>query len=399
MKKAMTILLALAMLLSVAAFGTGTACAAVSVDTESILGVKENNVYVSELLGIQAAFDEDWYLLNDEETAQVMGYTVSQADSELLKEALESSGAVCDLYVVRMDDSGDNINLQMEDLGRLYGSFLSEEAYLTIALPKLEEGLKQLGVENLTLERQDYDFAGDTHQSVLVSGSSGGVSFQERIVLIKGGRYMASLSAFSKDSTRIDEMLSVFEPLEAPQDAEDAIGEKQGNRYESELLGIAVDFPENWYLLNAEETAQVMGVMADNIDDEALAGQLRDAGTACDLYAVAMDESGDNVNIQLENLGLLYGTILTPKQYANIALPQLKPALEQAGFQHVQVEMADYEFAGRDRVSLLVTGDINGVPVYERLILIKGGQYMGAITAFSTDLGRIDALFAQFREF
>ncbi|MBQ5522416.1 MAG: hypothetical protein IIT86_06360, partial [Oscillospiraceae bacterium] len=132
---------------------------------------------------------------------------------------------------------------------------------------------------------------------------------------------------------------------------------------------------------------------------EALAAQLRDAGTACDLYAVALDDSGDNVNIQLEDLGLLYGAVLTPKQYAEIALPQLKPALEQAGFQHVQIEMEDYEFAGRDRVSLLVTGDVNGVPVYERMILIKGGQYMGAITAFSLDLSRIDELFARFEEF
>ena len=398
MKKALTILMTLTMLLSVAAFGTGTAFAA-TVDTQSALGVKEDNAYMSELLGICADFDEDWYVLNEQEIAEVMGYTAEASGSELLMEALESTGVVCDLYAVRTDGSGDNINLQLEDLGKLYGSFLSEEAYLTIALPKLEEGLKQLGIEGLTLERQDYDFAGDTHLSVLVNGSSNGMSFQERIVLIKGEQYMASLSAFSTDSTRLDEMLAVFEPVSENLDAEELLGEKQGNRYESELLGIAVDFPDNWYILSAEETAQVMGVVADNIDDEALAGQLRDAGTACDLYAVAMDESGDNVNIQLENLGLLYGTILTPKQYANIALPQLKPALEQAGFQHVQIEMENYEFAGRDRVSLLVTGDINGVPVYERMILIKGGQYMGAITAFSLDLGRIDALLARFEEF
>lgn len=399
MKKAITILLALCMLLGAAALGTGTAFAAAAVDTQSILGTKVDNVYTSELLGIQAAFDDDWYLLSDEETAEVMGYTANLAGNEVLKDALEKSGAVCDLYAMRTDGSGDNINLQLEDIGKLYGSFLSEDAYLTIALPKLEEGLKQMGVENLKTERQEYDFAGDTRQSVLVTGSSSGVNFQERIVVLKSGQYIASLSAFSTNAARLDEMLAVFEPLEVEQDAEDALGEKEGSRYESELLGVAVDFPDNWYLLSPEETAQVMGLVADGMDDEALAAQLRDAGTACDLYAVALDDSGDNVNIQLEDLGLLYGAVLTPKQYAEIALPQLKPALEQAGFQHVQIEMEDYEFAGRDRVSLLVTGDVNGVPVYERMILIKGGQYMGAITAFSLDLSRIDALFARFEEF
>ena len=69
MKKALTILLTLTMLLSVAAFGTGTACAASSVDMQSILGTKENNEYVSVLLGIEADFDEDWYVLSEEETA------------------------------------------------------------------------------------------------------------------------------------------------------------------------------------------------------------------------------------------------------------------------------------------------------------------------------------------
>lgn len=399
MKKAMTILLALVMLLSVAAFGTGTAYAAAATDTQSILGVKENNAYTSELLGIRAVFDEDWYVLNEEETAQVMGYAAEALGSETLAAELENSGAVCDLYVVRTDSSGDNINLQLEDLGKLYGSFLSEEAYLTIALPKLEDGLKQLGIENLTLERQEYDFAGDTHQSVLVNGSSNGVSFQERIIILKSGQYVASLSAFSTDSAHLDEMLAFFEPLNDEPDAEELIGDKQGNSYESDLLGIAVDFPDSWYLLSAEETAQVMGQMAESVDDAALAEQLRSAGSTCDLYAVALDDSGDNINIQLENLGLLYGVTMTPKQYAEKASPQLKPALEQIGFQNIRIETENYEFAGRDRVSLLLTAEVNGVPVYERMILIKGGQYMGVITAFSTDLGRIDSVFAQFREF
>ena len=399
MKKAISFLLTLCMLLTLAVFGTGTAFAAEPAVEESVMGSREGNEYVSELLGIRATFSEDWHLLDEEEIAELMGYTADLITDETLSDALRESGSVCDLYAVRSDGSGDNLNVQLEDLGKLYGSFLSEEAYLSIALPKLEEALGNLDIQDLALERQEFDFAGDTRQSVLITGSSGGVAFVERMIFLKSGQYMASLTAFSTDSARLDEMLAVFEALDEQVDTADALGEKQGNRYESELLGIAVDFPENWYILSPEETAQAMGAVADTINDETLADQLRQAGSTCDLYAIALDESGDNLNIQLEDLGYLYGVLLTPKEYAEIALPQLKPALEQVGFTNVQIETENYEFAGRDRVSLLVTAEMNGVPVLERMILIKSGQYMASITVFSTDAERVDALLGQFVEF
>ncbi len=399
MKKALSFLLMLCVLLSLAVFGAGTAFAAEAASEENVMGTREDNEYVSELLGLRASFDEDWKMLDAEEIAEVMGYTADLISDETLSDALRESGSACDLYVVRQDGSGDNLNVQLEDLGKLYGSFLSEESYLTIALPKLEEALGGMDIQDLALERQTYDFAGDTRQSVLITGNSGGVSFVERMIFLKSGQYMASLTAFSTDSARLDEMLAVFEALDEQVDTADVLGEKQGNRYESELLGIAADLPENWYVLSTEETAQAMGAVADTISDETLSDQLRQAGATCDLYAIALDESGDNLNIQLENLGLLYGVLLTPKEYAEIALPQLKPALEKVGFRNVQIETEDYEFAGRDRVSLRMTAEMNGVPAYERMILIKSGQYMASITVFSSELERIDALLGCFGEF
>ena len=236
------------------------------------------------------------------------------------------------------------------------------------------------------------------------AGSSGGALFDE------SGKVIGVTAAYWAEGQNlnlavpIEKVINLWNKYtirngdESLRDAEDVLGEKQGNRYESELLGIAVDFPENWYILSPEETAQAMGAVADTINDETLADQLRQAGSTCDLYAIALDESGDNLNIQLEDLGYLYGVLLTPKEYAEIALPQLKPALEQVGFTNVQIETENYEFAGRDRVSLLVTAEMNGVPVLERMILIKSGQYMASITVFSTDAERVDALLGQFVE-
>lgn len=395
MKKSISFLLALIMLVSMAAVGSFSAAAEAAPAADEILGTKEDGEYVSELLGICASFPADWNLLNAEETAQVMGYAADATDNEALAEILRNSGSVCDLYAIRLDNSGDNINIQLEDLGTARGAVLTEESYMELSMPALEQGMRQIGIENLKIETEDYTFAGASHVSVFLSGTANGHQVYERMVLIKSGRYMASVTAFSLDAQKLDEMFSFFKPLEVA--AEDALGEKSGNTYYSELLGLEATLPDSWYIFSAEETAQVMGILADGFDDAAVADALRKSGTACDLYAMDMMTGTDNMNIQLEDLGKLYGSFLTPEQYAQIAIPQLEPALSKIGFQNIEITTENYEMAGSERYSIVVSAEVNGVPVYERMILIKAGQYMGCITMFSLQLSSIDAVFACFR--
>lgn len=393
MKKTISILVLFALLFSLAFAGMATAYAAEAA-IEDAISTRDEHEYVSELLGIRAVFDEDWRLLSEEEIADVMGYVAAGYADETLAEILRDSSAVCDLYAVWQDGSGDNVNLQLEDLGALYGLTMGEEAYLKVALPRLEQGLTQMGVEHLETVQEEYYFAGRNRFSVLLVGESGGVAFTERIVVMKGGRYMASLSVFSTEAQRIDDILAFFEPLEL--DAEEALGSKQGNTYRSELLGVEAVFADNWHILSPEETAQVMGYMADGMDDEALAELLRSSGSTCDLYVICMDQSGQNLNIQLEDLGTLYGVILSEAKYAELALPQLESAFGQIGFQNVKLTTGDYVFAGRTHVSVLVSAEVNGTPVYERLVLVKAGHFMATVTAFAMQQEQLDTILAQF---
>ena len=177
------------------------------------------------------------------------------------------------------------------------------------------------------------------------------------------------------------------------------IGEKDGNSYANKVVGIRAVFPDTWTILDNEQTAQITGVVADNFSDTALADQLRDSGSLYDLYAMTLDGSGENVNVVIQDLGVLYGIVIDEERYLSLAEDQLSTALGQMGMEDVKLNKQSFAFAGQDRFSVLITATYNGIPVYERMVLIKSGNYMSAITAFSLDQARLDGIFDLFEAY
>ncbi len=173
-------------------------------------------------------------------------------------------------------------------------------------------------------------------------------------------------------------------------DAQDMVGEKDATSYANKGLGIRVSVPATWQVLSDEQTAQLMGQLAENVDSESLAEALSTAGSMCDMYAVALDGGGDNVNITIEDLGILYGIALDEEKYLEIGLKNLEGSLGQMGITNIRVEKETFPFAGGDRFSALIKADFNGKPMYERMVLLKVGRYMGLVTSFSFDEGRMN---------
>lgn len=186
------------------------------------------------------------------------------------------------------------------------------------------------------------------------------------------------------------------EEAEETYEAEEMIGEKSGNSYANETFGICAEFPDNWTVLDDEQTAQMLGLVADNFSEVDLAEQLRESGSLYDLYAMTVDQSGDNVNVVIEDLGVVNGIIIDEKKYLEIAEDQLETTFAQMGMTDVTLDKGTYSFAGEDHVSVLISGNYNGVPVYERMVLLKTGNYMGVVTAFSLDTARLDGIMGLF---
>ena len=156
--------------------------------------------------------------------------------------------------------------------------------------------------------------------------------------------------------------------------------------YENSFIGIGCKLDADWEVFNAGQIAELNGLLASQTDNEALAKQLESSGTAMPFYA--QKESGFvTLNVALENLGLLYGSLLSEQQYAETSVKQVAPALESMGMSNVSTEVGSLSFAGSDHVAIFVTGTLQGVSFYEALVCVKTEKHMAIITvgSYSTD--------------
>ena len=170
-------------------------------------------------------------------------------------------------------------------------------------------------------------------------------------------------------------------PTTAPEE-DPQLGVYADGVYTNAFLGVKWTTNEHWTVHSKEEMAQLNGLVADAMTDEALAEQLKNSGVAYAFYATA-DEGLVTINIALENLGLLYGTLLDEKSYVDISIKQLPDALEAVGLQNVTAEATTLTFAGAEHAGVTVHGSISGVDFYEKLVCIKSGSYMGIVTVAS----------------
>lgn len=166
------------------------------------------------------------------------------------------------------------------------------------------------------------------------------------------------------------------------EEADPLMGYYSGTTYNNAFLGIQCKLDENWTVATEEELAQLNGLTADIISDEALAEQLRNSGVVQAFYAMA-DDGLVVMNIVLENLGLLYGTVLDEERYVDLSLDQLVTALESAGLSDVTTEADTVTFAGSEHAAIRVHGTMSGVDFYELLVCVKVDSYMSVITLAS----------------
>ncbi len=175
-------------------------------------------------------------------------------------------------------------------------------------------------------------------------------------------------------------------PSTAPAEEEDApqLGKYDGNTYRNDFLKMQCNFPESWVLASKEELAQLSNLTASIMDDEKFAEAIKNSGTVFALYAVD-SENGYTLNICLENLGLLYGSILSEQAYAEAAIKELPEGLESAGMTDVQTEIGKTTFLGEEHTCIRVSGNVQGIPFYELLVCQKVGRYV-ALTTIGTYL-------------
>lgn len=204
MKKWMSFLLAMLMLL-----GLGSAAVAAE---ENPVGVIAGNTYYNEALGIYMTLPDNWRFLSDADLASQMGYDSKYASREGLATLLSQNSAACGMYAVA-SDTASNANLMVQDLG-IYRS-LDEATYLDLAKDSLTGALESVGYTDIQLTPSSFQLAGKEHVGAVLTGKLGFMEMHMIVVLIKGDRYMGSLTAASTTREKAEAVLAYFQPLSA----------------------------------------------------------------------------------------------------------------------------------------------------------------------------------------
>ena len=213
MKKTVSLLLAVLLFA-----GLGTA--AFAEETPNVVGTVTDDLYCNEFLGIQFKGNEMWQLLDAEETAQVMGYTVENVinDEDLMKQ-LEESGVMYDFLAVKLDGSNNSVNVILEDLGVLYGSILKMDTLMDMLEKQLNQSLAGMGYQNLKITQETVEFAGEERPAFLIEGDFSGVHIYEREVLIRQDQILGSVTIASVGMDTLDEDMALFQPIAAEEAA------------------------------------------------------------------------------------------------------------------------------------------------------------------------------------
>lgn len=175
------------------------------------------------------------------------------------------------------------------------------------------------------------------------------------------------------------------EPTPEPEDDVE-LGSMNGGVYKNEFVGITCTMGDEWTYYSEDEILQLNGLVADSTDDEELAEQLRDSDSFYDMMA-ENQETAENVNVVLENLGLLYGHTMDASSYIDVALENLEASMKSMGMNVSSCEKVKFDFCGKETDGIYITSTMTvegmEIEVFQRMACVKAGTYMCDITACS----------------
>lgn len=231
--KICSILLAVAMLLSLCACGsspsgtqTVTEGPAVSGTTSAepeataepeetfSVGATVNNSYINEYFGIGLKLDENWTFSTQEEIDETNGFVQDTLDDETYTKALDSGMVYTDM-IATGDDGMLSVNATIEKLNAVSTLALNEDSYIDLSLEQndFRALLGQIGLDVTVLEKGSIEVAGKEHPGIVIEGTIQGVAFYEKIVAIKSGSYVLTVTATSLMDNVVDGIFGYFYAL------------------------------------------------------------------------------------------------------------------------------------------------------------------------------------------
>ena len=155
------------------------------------------------------------------------------------------------------------------------------------------------------------------------------------------------------------------------------LGIIDGNTYTNETLGLRCELDANWYVYTEAELASLMGVVADTLSDTDIGDAVENNQGVTVFFAMDTATYG-NLNIAVSK-NSMYS--LSEENFVALMVPQMKPLLEQSGFENVTCTEAEFEFAGQTHTGIDITATVQGMTVYERQVYLMADSCMYVATA------------------
>lgn len=163
--------------------------------------------------------------------------------------------------------------------------------------------------------------------------------------------------------------------------------------YENEFVGIGWKLLDGWTFATTSQMEQMNAAVLEMLKDD-IDANLAEGSTFCDLYAA--DISGSNVNIQFEKLNTVNSILVTEDSYLELSLDTLKKTYESMGYTDVSLTLTTAKIGDNEQPAITSCCTYQGVTVYQKMAVIKQGNYMCIITASSLTEAQNDACLASF---
>lgn len=205
MKRLFTLLLTLAMILSLAACSQPP-------EPEFTLGTVSGLTYENSFIGIGCTLDSEWTYYSEEQIKE-MNNIASDMAGEEFKEQVKNATIVYDMLAVHSNPLR-NININLEKVDPVQLALIDLADNLEKSFPSIEQAMKNMGYTNIVHEISKVKIGDEEFDCLNNEAEINGIKIYQTVISIKCHGYIASISIGSDSKEDINTILGYFYTVE-----------------------------------------------------------------------------------------------------------------------------------------------------------------------------------------
>lgn len=173
-----------------------------------------------------------------------------------------------------------------------------------------------------------------------------------------------------------------------------SIGKTDGLVYENEFIGIGCNLESDWRFYSDEEIKELNNISLE-LAGEDFEKMMEEAEVIYDMYAVS-DNEMDNIVVNLEKANKLLINQLNLRDNLEDTIPMIESGLGNMGYTNLETNLDTITIEGKELDCLCVSGEINGLKLYQKTFPIKCNGYLANVTVTTYDENNIDSIIEKF---